>query len=144
MTRKIPSDAFSFYFGLGTGRSYQAVADRFDVSKQAVVKHARKERWQERLEKLEAEAQERANDAALESLDAMNQRHLKTLQAITGKAIEALRSHPLASGMEAVRALVLAIDKERVIRGEPSERGQVDIEAVIKREYESWLERDDQ
>ena len=38
--RKIPPEAFDFYFELGPGRSYQAVADHFSVTKQAVTKKA--------------------------------------------------------------------------------------------------------
>ena len=47
MTKRIPDDAFSFYASLGPTRSYQAVADRYWVSKRAVVKHAAKEKWAE-------------------------------------------------------------------------------------------------
>ena len=51
MTAKIPPDAFDYYFGLGTGRSYQAVADRYGVTKRAVTNYATRERWRERLPK---------------------------------------------------------------------------------------------
>ncbi len=51
--RKIPDNAFDFYFGLGPSRSYQAVADEYGVTKRAVTKLATKERWQKRLEELE-------------------------------------------------------------------------------------------
>jgi len=54
--RKIPHDAFDFYFSLGPERSYQRVASRYEVTKRAVTKLAARERWQERLERVEAEA----------------------------------------------------------------------------------------
>ncbi len=64
-------------------------------------------------------------------------------KAIQGKALETLRSIPMSSAMDAVRALDLSIKQERVIRGEPSERTAVDLEAITRKEMERWLVRDD-
>ena len=143
MTRKIPPDAFSYYVGLGLDRSYQAVADHYGASKQAVVKVAKRERWQERLLEIERKAQEGADKRAVDSLEAMNDRHLKTLQAIQARALEALKTMPLASSMEAVRALDMCISKERLVRGEPSDRTAISVEDVIRREYDRWMVPDD-
>jgi hypothetical protein len=41
--------------------------------------------------------------------------------------------------MDAVRALQIAIDKERLIRGEPTERSAIDIERKIRSEHERWI-----
>ncbi len=139
MTRKIPPDAFSYYVGLGLDRSYQALADHYAVSKQAVVKAAKRDRWQERLVEIERKAQEGADQRAVDNLEAMNGRHLKTLQAIQARALEALRTMPLASAMEAVRALDMCITKERLVRGEPSDRTAVSVEDAIRREYDRWM-----
>ena len=46
---------------------------------------------------------------------------------------------PLETAYQAVRALAIAIEQERVVRGEPDERTAVDIETMIKREYETLL-----
>ncbi len=139
MSGKLPHSAFEFYFGLGPSRSYQSVADRFGVTKRAVTKHAANEQWQTRLAKLEEKARLSAEQKALETLDAMNERHLKSLRVIQGKALETLRNMPISSAMEAVRSLDLAIKQERVIRGEPGDRSAVCVEDVIKREYTRWL-----
>ncbi len=139
MTRKIPPDAFSYYVGLGLDRSYQALADHYGVSKQAIVKAAKRERWQERLLEIERKAQEGADQRAVDNLEAMNGRHLKTLQAIQARALEALKTMPLASAMEAVRALDMCITKERLVRGEPSDRTAVSVEDAIRREYDRWM-----
>ncbi len=139
MSGRIPPEAFQFYLGLGPDRSYQRVADQFGVSKRAVTKLATRERWQERVEELERKAREGAEQKALESLEAMNLRHLKSLKVVQGKALEALRSMPLATAMEAVRALDMSIRQERLIRGEPSDRTAISVEEVIKREYERWM-----
>lgn len=65
----------------------------------------------------------------------MNARHIKVLRFIQGKAIDALKSMPLESAMDAVRAFTLSVQKERLIRGEPTDRNALDIEQLIKREY---------
>jgi transposase len=79
MNRKIPADAFGYYFSLGPGRSYQTVAAHYGVSKQAVTKLAQREDWQTRLETIERQARQKVDESAVESLEGMNQRHLKTL-----------------------------------------------------------------
>jgi len=49
MVRRIPPDAYEQYLEMGTDRSYQVLADRYGVSKTAIVKRAKKEGWQERI-----------------------------------------------------------------------------------------------
>ncbi len=137
---KLPSDAFDFYFALGVARSYRLVAKQFDVSKTTVAKRAKKEGWQARIEALMAKARDAQDEKALESIEAMNEQHLKILRLVRGKAIEALRAMPLSSGMEAVRALEMTIKQERLVRGEPSERTALSIEETIRREFDRWVE----
>ena len=108
------------------------MADHFGVAKKTVTKHAVKEKWQPRVEELEAKATERSTARMVESLEEMNLRHMKALRAVQGKAIEALRSFSLESAMEAIRALDLAIRQERTIRGEPGERTAVSIEEMVR------------
>jgi len=139
MGTRIPQDAFTYYISLGAERSYRAVAEKFGVTKQGVAKLATREQWQERVHELDSQAKKNASDKALESLDAMNERHLKTLKVTYAKALETLKAMPLTTAMEAVRTIDLAIRLERTIRGEPTERSQVNIEEVIRREYERWM-----
>jgi transposase len=139
MNRKIPPDAFSYYFSLGTGRSYQAVAEHYGVSKRAVSNMAEREGWQARLAELERKARDKADEKALETLEDMNSRHLKVLRFIQNKAIEALKAMSIESAMDAVRAYGLSLDKERTIRGEPNERSAISIEEIIKEEMRELL-----
>ena len=53
MAKKIPTDAFDYYFSLGPSRSYQAVAEKYGASKRAVVGVAKRENWQKRLLEVE-------------------------------------------------------------------------------------------
>ncbi len=139
MTRKLPTDAFEFYFGQGVSRSYLAVAKHYGVTKKAVVALAKREQWQEKLASRDRQVQEGVEKKVIESLEAMQERHLRILRAIQSKALETLRSVPLDTAYQAVRALGMAIEQERVARGEPGQRSTVDIEAIIKREYKALV-----
>ena len=141
MNRKLPTDAFEYYFGLGTARSYVAVAEKYGVAKQTVTTAAKREDWQRRVTDRERQVQAGVEKKAVESIEAMRERHMRLLKAIQGKAIQALQQLPLDTAFQAVRALALTIEQERVIRGEPGDRTAVDIEAVIRREYETLLLR---
>jgi hypothetical protein len=142
MRHSLPAEAFAYYLNLGAGRSYEAVRKHFNVSKRAVVKRAVREHWQEKVSDLEAKARAAAEQKACENLEAMNERHLKSLRVIQGKALEALRAMPLDTAMNAVRSLDLAIRQERLIRGEPTEGAAIDLEKLVRREHERWMVRD--
>ena len=140
MTSRIPLGAFEFYFA---NRSYRTVAEKYGVSKRAVTAHAKKENWQSRVAEREAKVRQASEKKAIETLEGMNDRHLKSLRFIQGKAIEALRSMALDTAMEAVRAIDISIKQERVIRGEPADRTAVSVEDAIRTEYQRWLVSDE-
>lgn len=140
--RKLPFDAFDFYFSLGPGRSYRAVAEKYGVSKTAVANAAERESWQKRIVECEQKARDAVDKKAVETLEQMSERHLKYCKIIQQKALEALRSMPLSAAMEAVKALNLSIKQERVVRGEPGDRTAT-VEEMIKREYERWMTTDE-
>ncbi len=139
MKRRIPEDAFSFYYSLGPNRSLQAVADEHGVTKQAVGKIAKREGWAERVRGIDADAKQKVDKQLAETVEGMNSRHLKMLKIVQAKGLEALKTKPLSSAMEAVRAIEMSVRQERVIRGEPGDRSAVSVEDVIRREYERWM-----
>jgi hypothetical protein len=139
VNRKIPPEALSVYLSMGPGRSYEAVARHYGASKRAVVDRAKKEDWQGRVAQAEQRAREKAEVQAGQSLEEMNERHLKTAQLIQRKALEALGRLSLDEAMDAVRALKIGLDHERLIQGEPSERSAVEIRETIRLEYERWM-----
>jgi len=139
MARKLPQNAFDFYASLGPDRSYQVVADHFAVTKRAVTNRARKEQWQQRVAEIEARVRQKSEQRLMEALEDMNERHIKSLRIVQARALEALRSMPLQTAMEAVRSLDIAIRHERLIRGEPSDRTALQVEDVIRREYSRWM-----
>jgi len=139
MNKKLPPDAFSFYFSVGPGRSYQTVAENYGVSKTAVTNLAEKENWQKKIVEIEAKARDSLEKKMGESLEQMSDRHLKIVQVIQRKALEALKTMPLTTAIEAVRALDASIKTERLIRGEPTDRASLDVEQVVRREYQRWM-----
>lgn len=139
MNTRLPKDAFDYYVSLGDGRSYEAVASHCGVQKRTVTRAARRESWQERLEKIEEQARDKSDAKLGDALAEVRERHLKTLKVMNMRALEALKNYPLTSGMEAIRAAELSIKLERLIHGEPTDRTAVNVEEVIKREYERWL-----
>lgn len=139
MSRRIPGEAFAYYAGLGAGRSYEAVAEHFGVSKRAVTRVAHAEDWQRRVTELEAKARQGTEQRVLESLAEMHDRHLRMLRVIQTRALEVLRSLPLTSAIDAVRALALTIREERLTRGEPGGAQEADLEQLIRSDYTRWL-----
>lgn len=144
MNKKLPPEAFAFYAGLGPGRSYEALAQHFGVNKRTVVTRAKQENWQARVKEMERKARERAEQKATESIEEMNDRHLRTAQFLQRKALDALQRIPIEEAVDAVRALKLGIEHERLIRGEPSERMAVTLEETIRSEYQRWMQSDGQ
>ncbi len=143
MNRKIPPGAYDCYVGNGANRGYQAVADKYGVSKRAVTGCAAREDWGSRLQKVEHEAREHGDKKLTETLQEMRNRHLVTVRAMQTRALSALQKYPLATGMEAMRAAEMAIKLERLVAGESTENSAISVEEIIKREYEEWMVRGD-
>ena len=139
MTNRIPKDAFTYYFSLGANRSFQALATEYGVSKQAVSKLATSENWKERLEAIAQRAREKTDQQIVETIEEMNSRHLRLVKMVQARGAEALKDMPLSNAMEAVRAIDIALKQERLIRGEPTDRNEVSVAEVVKRESERWL-----
>ena len=121
MRHKIPPAAFAFYYGLGPGRTYAAVAKEFGVSVRGVTKRALKEGWRDRLARIEADARRKQDERAVEDVAAVDDKHLRMARAIQARALETLKSSPLGNGTAAVRALDVAIRIERAILGRGKE-----------------------
>ena len=139
MSRRLPDEAFTYYVSLGPSRSYSAVAENYGVNKKTVTRAAVAQRWQERLADAETEARDNAQRKLVESLDEVNERHLRMLRAVQQRALETLRSMPLKTAIDAVRALHDAIKNERLVLGEPGDRTAVSVEDAIRRKYSRWM-----
>ncbi len=139
--KRLPPEAFNFYVELGAGRSYDAVAKRYGVSKVTVVNHATRDRWQERLREAEEKAREEANKKAVDELAAVKERQLTEARILERRAIEALKALPPEKALKAAMMLQIAWKHELLLLGEPSERTELSVEEVTKREIETLLKR---
>jgi ATPase subunit of ABC transporter with duplicated ATPase domains len=135
---RIPEGAFEDYLALGAERSYQTLAERYGVSKTAIVKRAKKERWQERIAELERKAQQRVEAKAVDQMEAVRERHLKEARFLQARAVQALKDLPPERGVRAAAALNIAWKHELLLLGEPTER-QASVEELIKRETRDLL-----
>jgi hypothetical protein len=138
--RKLPrGEAFDVYVQLGIGRSYQAVAEHYGATKGAVTALAKREDWQGQLARLEAQARSKSNEKAVETLEQVNDRHLRIARSLQAKALEAMRAMSLEDARDVIRALDLGVKQERIILGEPSERHEISVQEKIEAEYERWM-----
>jgi hypothetical protein len=138
VNKKLPPDAFAKYLALGFERSYLKVAEHFGVSKRTVQTAAVRERWQQRVTEADEKARDKVTESYVETVQQMNDRHLKVLRFVLGRGLEGLKSLPVGTFGEAVRAVTIAIEKERLIRGEATERMET-VEQIVQRESKRFL-----
>ena len=141
--RKLPTESFEYYLGLGVGRSYQLVANHYSVSKVAVTNRGKKEGWQARIAELEQVAREQFEDEARSEMKAVRDRQLKAARALQGKAIEALRDLPPERAVKVASALSIGWKHELLLLGEPTERN-ANVEEVTRREVRELLVLNDE
>jgi hypothetical protein len=139
LKKKIPPDAFAFYLGLGPGRSYQSVADRYTVTKRAVAFRAEKEKWQDRIREEDQKLREKAEKQAAESNKTVRQGQLKVLRYIQGKAIEALKEMKIDSAVDAAKVYTMALDKERQLLGDTDGESPSMVEQITRDEVRNLL-----
>ena len=119
--------------------SYEVIAKHYDVNKRSVTRCAAREKWSERISKIEQEARDLSDKRLAETLGDMRARHLATLKAMHARALFALKQYPLSSGMEAMKAAEMVIKLERLVAGEASDRTAISVEEVTKRELDRWV-----
>lgn len=99
--------------GLGSARSYRAVAEHFGASPRSVTKCAARERWRERLRDVERRAQA-ASDERLLALEVERRvEEYRKIIEVQGRAIAVLETHPIASTSDAIEVLEMAMRFEK-------------------------------
>lgn len=139
MSKKLPIGAFEYYVALGEERSFDAVAEQYDVNKRTVTRAAGREKWTERLERIEREAQTRVDEKLTCDLEDMKLRHRKLLRAMASRAAQAIASFPLTDGMQGIKAAELTVKLERILAGEPSDRTETIIADITRQEMQRFL-----
>lgn len=144
MKRQVPDEAFAYYVALGPGRSYAMVAEKYNVSRRTIIRAADRDQWSERLQAIEKESRAASDKQLARDMQEMSNRHRKLLIAMASRAAKAIQDYPLTSGMDGLRAASMVIKLERLVNGESTERTSVDIEQVVRREYQELLEVTDE
>ena len=140
---KIPEDAFETYVAMGPGRSYQALADKLKVDKRSVVRHAAKEKWTERMAKIQEAARAATDRKLVADLQAVRERQLMEARALRGSALKAMKDLPPEKALKvAASALSIAWRQELLVLGEPTDRQASTIEEITRRELDTLLLRD--
>lgn len=128
----VPPDAFARYVALGPGRSYELVGKEVGCTGRAIAMAAEREGWQQRLAEIEADQRVRLQDVLTETLADMNLRHVQTAREVQVRAMEALKQMPIASPTDAAKILLKAIEVERLVRGEPTDRVTVSAQDFLR------------
>ena len=140
---KIPESAFETYVAMGPGWSYQLLADKLGVDKRSVVRHATKEKWAERLAKIQEEARAATDRKLVSDLQAVRERQLKEARFLQGQAIRAMKDASPKEAVKIAAALNIGWKHELLLLGEPTDRQAATIEDVTKREIASLLSLED-
>jgi transcriptional regulator with XRE-family HTH domain len=142
---KVPENAFETYVAMGPERSYQALAEKLGVDKRTIVRLATKERWMERLAKIQEDARAATDKNLVIQLQEVRERQLEEARALRGLAVRAMRDLPTDKALKAAAAAFsIAWKQELLILGEPTDRHASTIEEVTKREIQTLLKRDDE
>lgn len=143
MKKSLPADAFSYFVALGSGRTHQAVADKFEVNIRTVQRAAKSEDWPGRLAGIEKEARQTTDKLLAEDVSEMQLRHRKLLRVMASRAIKAMSEFQLKDGMQAVKAAEIVIKLERQLAGESEEAASTNVEEIIKREFALLMTTED-
>ena len=122
--------AFERYWRLGGGRTIERLHDELPntPSLRTLYEWSRRYRWQQRIADIEAAARRVGDEARVEAVREMEERHIKEALLLQQKGTAWL------SGLEAgdvtadaaVRALVEGVRLERLLRGEPTARTEIE------------------
>ena len=139
---KIPDDAFERYVALGPERSYQLLAEKLGVDKRSVSRHASKEKWVQRLAKIQEEARAATDKKLVESLQAVREQQLREVRFLRSEALKVMKGLTPEKAIKIASALNIAWKHELLLLGEPTERTS-NVEEIIRREYERWMGEDE-
>ena len=139
---KIPENAFETYVAMGTERSYQALADKFGVDKRSISRLAAKERWVERLGKIQEEARAATDRKLVADLQAVREQQLREVRYFRSETIKAIKGLTPEKAVRFASALNIAWKHELFLLGEPTDRQATTVEEITKREIQTLLLRD--
>jgi len=137
---KIPDDAFETYVAMGPGRSYQALAEKLGVDKRSIVRHAAKEKWAERISKIQETVRAATDKKIATDMQAVRERQLQQARFLQGQALKAMKDLSPRDAVKMAAALNIGWKHELLILGDPTERKE--LPELLRNAHERWLKRD--
>ena len=144
MSTKLPANAFETYVSMGPDRSYQALAKKLGVDKRSVVRLAAKEGWAARLARIQEESRAATDKRLVETLQAVREQQLREVRFVRAEILKLVKGVTPDKAVKMAGALNICWKHELFLLGEPSERTEVSLEEITKRELETLLLRDDE
>jgi hypothetical protein len=110
-TKKLPGEAFDFYFQLGPQRTYQSVAEHFQVSKRTVAQRASDEDWTRRVQVMMQQAMAEADGGSDDAKASQIQRAIDEI--MTPERAKAIVASLLKSAIKDgnIRAAQILLDR---------------------------------
>ena len=131
-------EAFDAYWRLGAERSVERLHKVLTAQGKAptlrtLYEWSRRYRWQDRVTQLEREAKRAEEEARIQALHEMYERQAKEALLLQQKGTEWLASmdRKKATAEAAIRSIVEGARLERLARGEPTERQEVQGDVQI-------------
>ena len=141
---KVPENAFETYVAMGPDRSYQALADKLGVDKRSIVRAASKEKWAERLAKIQEQARAAMDKKLVVELQEVREQQLREVRYLRSEALKAMKGFTPEKAVKIAAALAIGWKHELLLLGEPTDRQASTVEEVTKRELDSLMLRDDE
>jgi hypothetical protein len=139
--------AFDAYWQLGANRSIERLqgvlaSAGVNVSLRTLYEWSSRYRWQDQLMRLEREARQQAERERIESLQEMYHRHTQEALLLQQKGAEWLTSLGVeqVTADAAIRAIAEGIRVERLVRGEVTERSEVEGNLALERISDEQLQ----
>ncbi len=109
------------------------LAKQWKLSQTAMSSRSKKENWVTQRKQFKIKTWAKSDEKAAETIADMNTRHLKQFKHLQDKALKTIQNkRKFEKDRDAVTALVEGVKGERTIRGEPTERQEVNITFEIK------------
>lgn len=136
---KVPDDAFERYVALGPDRSYQLLAEKLGVDKRSIVRMATREKWTERLAKIQEEARAATDKKLVSDLQAVREQQLREVRFMRSEILRGMKGLTPEKATKMAGALSVCWKHELLLLGEPTDRNASTVEEITKREIGSLL-----
>lgn len=142
-------NAFSAYWELGADRSIERLRaylaeERRAPSLRSLYKWSSEFRWQDRINKLEAEARREEDELRIAAIREMYERHAREALLLQQRGTEWLANMDgtRLKPDTAIRAVVEGVRMERLAKGEPTDRKEIQGELSIRTRIEALADEE--